>query len=75
MFELAKRSALYPTSLHIPGVIVESEYAVDFGGFGDIWLGKLGGKAIALKVMKTHHRGDTHNVFKVCAFFRVRGIV
>ena len=68
MFELAKRSALYPKCLHIQGVTVENDYVVDWGGFGEILCGDLGGRRVALKVMKVCSN-DTYKTFKVCAFF------
>ena len=39
---------------------------VDSGGFGEIWWGDLGGRRVALKVMKVCSN-DTYK--KVCAFF------
>ena len=68
MFELAKRSALYPTCLLIRGVTVENDHVVESGGFGDILWGDLRGKRVALKVVKAHSN-NSYETFKVCAFF------
>ena len=67
MFELTERSALHPTCLHIQGVTVENDYVFDWGGFGEILWGKLGGRRVALKVVSVHN--NIYESLKVCAFF------
>ena len=39
----------------------------DWGGFGEMLWGKLGGRRVALKVMGA--RNNTYESLKVCAFF------
>lgn len=41
---------------------------VDWGGFGVILQGDLGGRGVALKIVRTRRRGDTYDGFKVCIF-------
>jgi hypothetical protein len=39
--------------------------AVDFGGYGDIWKGLLGGKEIGVKVLRISHQRDKVKFLKV----------
>jgi hypothetical protein len=62
---LAKMSGkhkCYPSCLILRGV--ESENWVDGGSFGDIWMGKIGSRMVAIKVMRAF-RDDVQRLLKV----------
>ncbi|KAF6742818.1 kinase-like domain-containing protein [Ephemerocybe angulata] len=70
--QLAKRSGLYPQSLHLTDVTREDTHAVTAGHFGEIWKGRFRGRAVCMKVLKVYQRSD---VTKLLRLFAREGIL
>ena len=47
------------------GIKIVGKVAIDFGGYGDIWKGLLGGKEIAVKILKILHKSEKDKFLKV----------
>jgi len=45
--------------------------AIDFGGYGDIWKGLLGGKEIAVKVLRILRKSEKEKFLKVGYLTRI----
>ncbi|KAJ7231335.1 kinase-like domain-containing protein [Mycena rebaudengoi] len=58
MIKLSNAYDKFPSSLFITGVSGRDDYATFGGGFGDIYRASYDGKTIALKHMRTFHRGS-----------------
>ncbi|KAH7921524.1 kinase-like protein [Leucogyrophana mollusca] len=50
--ELSKNSALHPKCLVLRNVNIGGTFPVDVGGFGDIYMGEMGGQVVAVKRMR-----------------------
>ncbi|KAF9256252.1 kinase-like protein [Marasmius fiardii PR-910] len=59
ILRLSKRTGLWPQCLMVkkPG-----DYPVDWGGFGDVWKGKIGEQVVCLKVVKIYLTSDVQQV-------------
>ena len=49
----------------LKGIEVVGTAAVDFGGYGDIWKGWLGGNEIGIKVLKILQKSEKEKFLKV----------
>lgn len=52
MLVLSKRSSLYPASLILQGVERQGDSPVAGGSFGDVWMGRMDEKNVAIKVIR-----------------------
>ena len=64
LIKLAKESKLYPESLVLHDIEVESD-AVASGGFGEVHKGKLKGREVAAKMLKVYRDTDMNKLLKV----------
>ncbi|KAF9255401.1 kinase-like protein [Marasmius fiardii PR-910] len=64
MFCLSKQSGLFPQSLIIKDVERLGNYPVHFGGYTDVWKGKIGERIVALKFPRLAKTFDTENILK-----------
>ncbi|KAG7090203.1 hypothetical protein E1B28_011806 [Marasmius oreades] len=64
MLQLSKRSGLCPQCLAIGNVKKLGDHPVDWGGFGDVWKGKIGEQVVCLKVVKVYLATDTQQLVK-----------
>jgi hypothetical protein len=53
----------------LKGIELAGKVAIDFGGYGDIWKGLLGGREIAVKVLKILHKPEKDKFLKVGDLF------
>jgi hypothetical protein len=49
----------------LKGIRLVGQAAIDFGGYGDIWKGSLGGKEIAVKVLRILRKPEKDKFLKV----------
>ncbi|GLB39663.1 putative protein with domain-containing protein [Lyophyllum shimeji] len=54
ILKLSKHSGLYPASLVLQGISPQGRECVFGGSYGDIWAGKLGETAVAIKVTRVN---------------------
>ena len=66
LLDLSKNTGLYPSCLLLKGVKVTSIDHVEEGGFGNIWMGQLRGKSVAIKVVGRQHSAEA--AIKVLCF-------
>jgi hypothetical protein len=50
--KIARETGVLPSTFVLKGVARKSKYAVSGGGFADIYVGKHGGRDVALKVLR-----------------------
>lgn len=62
---LCAASAVHPDCLMLSGVTVSSQWAVDGGGFGDIWKGLVQGREVAIKVLRVFNSSEKQILLKV----------
>jgi hypothetical protein len=62
--KLSGKSGLYPECLDLSDVEILGTDAVAGGAFGDIWKGKINGRAVAIKVMRVFG-SDANQLLKV----------
>jgi len=55
----------------LKGIGLVGRAAVDFGGYGDIWKGILGGKEIAVKVLRILRKPEKEKFLKVGYLSRI----
>jgi hypothetical protein len=71
LMRLSRSSGLYPECMVLKGIELVGKTAIDFGGYGDIWQGLLGGKQIAVKVLKMLYKPDRVRFLQVGYLFTV----
>jgi hypothetical protein len=64
LIKLSKASGLYPECLVLKGVDME-KHPVTGGGYGDVHMGTLQGKQIAVKVLRLYQDSDLVKLLKV----------
>ncbi|KAH7918619.1 kinase-like protein [Leucogyrophana mollusca] len=60
LVELSKRSGLYPQRLVLSNIIIRGGQVAG-GTFGDVWKGDLGGRAVAVKIMRVFDSRDAYS--------------
>lgn len=66
LVKLSRASGLYPECLVLEGVDIEG-HPVARGGYGDVYIGLLHGKQIAVKVLRIYQDSDSVKLLKVAA--------
>ena len=66
LMKLSRASGLYPKCLILKGVSMEG-HPVAGGGYGDVYLGHLYGKQIAVKVLRIYQDIDLVKLLKVAS--------
>jgi hypothetical protein len=67
--KIARETGALPSTFVLKGVARTSQHAVSGGGFADIYVGKLGGREVALKVLRVFLTPENRKrVFRVRRF-------
>ncbi|KAF9255256.1 kinase-like protein [Marasmius fiardii PR-910] len=64
MLRLSKKSDLIPKCLMINNVEKVGDHPVGYGGFGDLWMGKVGGQVLGLKVPRISRTSDVQKLLR-----------
>ncbi|KAF9255254.1 hypothetical protein L218DRAFT_1036269 [Marasmius fiardii PR-910] len=64
MLRLSKKSDLIPKCLMINNIEKLGDYPVGYGGFGDLWMGKVGGQVLGLKVPRISRTSDVQKLLR-----------
>ncbi|KIM79496.1 hypothetical protein PILCRDRAFT_823402 [Piloderma croceum F 1598] len=64
LIRLCRSSGLYPECMILKGIEKAGTAAVDFGGYGDIWKGSLGGNEIGIKVLRILRTSEKEKFLK-----------
>ncbi|KAG7090227.1 hypothetical protein E1B28_011827 [Marasmius oreades] len=65
MLRFSKRSGLCPQHLIVENVRMLGDFPIIYGGFGDVWKGKIGEQVVHLRVLRTHV-SDGPTLLKEC---------
>ncbi|KAF9262411.1 kinase-like protein [Marasmius fiardii PR-910] len=65
MLRLSKNSGLTPHCLKIENAKKLGDGPVAFGGFGDVWKGKIGRHTVCLKIMRSHQASNASRLLKL----------
>ncbi|KAF9255400.1 kinase-like protein [Marasmius fiardii PR-910] len=64
LLRLSKISDLFPQCLMITNVEKLGDHPIGYGGFGDLWKGKIGGQILALKVPRISQTSEVQKLLK-----------
>ena len=65
LYKTCGHHALIPKSLEVPICYDRSSFPKYHGGYADVWKGELGGRAVAVKVLRTYSTSDLQKIVGV----------